>query len=97
MRRRRRHTPTAAAPAPTCLQSQLNGGGGDAAKLGAALGDIRLDEDYDRFYRAQVGAGAALRAAAAACMAHACAAGVLFGQCRAAAAWLWHAFGMRAH
>ncbi len=34
-------------------QNQLPAG--DAAKLGA-LGDIRLDEDYDRFYRAQVGA-----------------------------------------
>lgn len=44
-------------PAPP--QNQLPAG--DAAKLGA-LGDIRLDEDYDRFYRAQVGAAAVDRA-----------------------------------
>lgn len=38
-------------------QNQLNGAASGEAKLGGAAalgGDIRLDEDYDRFYRAQV-------------------------------------------
>lgn len=61
-RRRWERAPAAPAPPPTPSlprpasrrQSQLSGASGDASKLGAALGDIRLDEDYDRFYRAQV-------------------------------------------